>query len=170
MTKKEIILGLFREYGYAMSYAEIAERAGSTYNNVSHQIRLARKKGELPPLDWANMDDVIRLYKQELSHQEIAEKLGLTATTVGVYVSRLLKEGKIQSRGTHRGRREEHHGGAKLTREQVLEIHAKVDGGDSTSKDIAREYGITSATVRDIARGKTWPRVWAEYYEKEAKK
>lgn len=50
-------------------------------------------------------------------------------------------------------------GGAKLTKEAVLEILLLLDAGQQTQPQIARQFGITQTSVSAIATGKTWGHV-----------
>ena len=52
----------------------------------------------------------------------------------------------------------EKHGRAKLREGQVFEILAKRAEGLSLAK-IAKEYGVSPYTVRDIIQGKRWKHV-----------
>lgn len=44
---------------------------------------------------------------------------------------------------------------AKLTRDSVLEIRARLRSG-TTTRALAAEFGISAETLRDIRRGRTW--------------
>jgi len=56
-------------------------------------------------------------------------------------------------------RRGEAHHNAKLDRQAVLEIRARLAGGVSAS-DLARQYGINRSSISAIKRGLTW--AWVE--------
>jgi hypothetical protein len=54
----------------------------------------------------------------------------------------------------------EKNGRAKITVEQVLEIrHRAAHYYRGVYTDLSREYGISSATVRDIVKGKRWKHI-----------
>ncbi len=55
-------------------------------------------------------------------------------------------------------RRGEHNGSAKLTTDQVIQIREQSARG-LTQRQLAREYGICQATVRDIVLRKKWQHV-----------
>ena len=52
---------------------------------------------------------------------------------------------------------------AKLTTEQVRRIKTMLAEGLMRMSDIAREYGVTHATIGCIARGTSWRHVKAGY-------
>lgn len=52
----------------------------------------------------------------------------------------------------------EKHGNAKLTTPGVIEIKSRLRRGESQSV-LAREFGVTPAAVRSIARGQNWRHV-----------
>lgn len=58
-----------------------------------------------------------------------------------------------------RSRHGEKHRSAKLTAEQVRRIKTMLAEGLMRMSDIAREYGVTHATIRCIARGTSWRHV-----------
>jgi hypothetical protein len=58
-----------------------------------------------------------------------------------------------------RSRQGENHRSAKLTAEQVRKIKTILAEGLLRVSDIAREYGVTHATIACIARGTSWRHV-----------
>jgi hypothetical protein len=58
-----------------------------------------------------------------------------------------------------RSRQGENHRSAKLTVEQVRKIKTILAEGLLRVSDIAREYGVTHATIACIARGTSWRHV-----------
>lgn len=61
--------------------------------------------------------------------------------------------GKLQMRHTP---------GAKLTHEQVLEIREMVRAGVLSKAEIARRYGVTTKTIRNIETGAKWRALFAK--------
>ena len=54
----------------------------------------------------------------------------------------------------------EDHGGAKLTKEQILEIRNKYIPREYSYYKLAREYGVTFGHIRNIIQRKVW--AWLE--------
>jgi DNA invertase Pin-like site-specific DNA recombinase len=54
-----------------------------------------------------------------------------------------------------------HYSGVKLTAEDIPEIVRRYKAGEA-QKEIAKDYGISSATVSGIIRGKYWSHVTAQ--------
>lgn len=50
-------------------------------------------------------------------------------------------------------------GMSKLTAEAVLDIRSRYEPYVTTAKDLAAEYGVSTAAVKDILRGRTWKHV-----------
>lgn len=55
-----------------------------------------------------------------------------------------------------RSARGERHGHARLTEDQVLAIRGRHASGGISHVSLAREFGVSEATVRHIVHGETW--------------
>lgn len=53
----------------------------------------------------------------------------------------------------------ESHGQSKLTKNQVSEIRVRFYWDDVTKAELAREYGVSRATIRNIVNRKNWTHV-----------
>jgi hypothetical protein len=71
------------------------------------------------------------------------------------------RQSNIDDREQHgRTSRGEDHPGNKLTKERVLELRAKLDSGLHTTRELAKEYGLSKGTLHNIKTRKRW--AWLE--------
>jgi hypothetical protein len=61
-----------------------------------------------------------------------------------------------KGRRVNAGLKGESHGCSILTEQQVCEIFKRNSSGESTQKQLAKEYGVSIATVNHIMRGRLW--------------
>lgn len=138
-------------------------RWGDCKDNGADSVRQGvMRRGEECHATKLTSDDVaeIRALAGTVPKSKIAKKFGVNRTTVARIIRRegwnhiAPKEGEEIVKGALRGSQ---HGLAKLTDEQVREI-ITLDGS-ITDKEIARRFGVSSATVSLICRGKHWEHV-----------
>ena len=99
----------------------------------------------------STVDDLRKLLNFMEAHEPLKEAHAeLTPyTKTEVWNKGLTMPDSYGSKGTDNG-------AAKLNDKKVLEIRRLWDGKRGQIKQLARDYGVSSGTIRKIVRGETW--------------
>ena len=110
-------------------------------------------------LTWPLVREMRAKAAQRVSYATLAAAYGISRGQVGwvirgrSWASESAVPGGVRPDPTLRGDR---HPGAKLSREQVLEIRERYAAGGVTQAALAKEYGIGRATVGHVTSGRLW--------------
>lgn len=97
------------------------------------------------------IDTALTLLSAGLDVRSIAQRMGVSKSTIG----RIAKRAWPGIRVRRSYNRAESNPGTKLLSIDVELIRADLAAGRARA-EIAREYGVTVATISDIACGRTW--------------
>lgn len=130
---------------------------GFQLDNMADMVRKGRSlRGErhnCAKLTVEQVDEIRRRRADGMSQADLAAAFRVSRSAICLIVN---QREWTEIRGARPGRAMgERHGGAKLKREDVIEIRRACGGGES-QREIAARFGVNQVTVSAIQRRKTW--------------
>ena len=133
---------------------EIAEIVFLSQDTVKSYITRLKKEGALPtqkPKRISSKDRVLYLYKKGLSRKEIAQKLRIADSSVRVFISKLIAEGKIE-------KPEVQYGDKASRQEKVVWLYNFGVSQSDISKLLKFSYATITRDVGELRKNRTIPK------------
>lgn len=145
----------------------ISPLAGS---NIGRKLREETKEklsiinlGENNPrthLNWEDIQKIRKEYFEDKKMEQLAKCYGVTKSCIQHIVFNInWYDPNYNPPKNNFGRSGERNGGAKLTKEQIMEIRNRYKNENIFQKDLAAEYGVCRATIMRIVNNKHWKKI-----------
>jgi DNA-binding XRE family transcriptional regulator len=138
---------------------------GLRHGSKTHPERVARgERAANSILTEPEVIEIRRLYAAGgISHREIGERFGVSREAIGL-ITRGEHWRHVEADGVpqvtldpkRRGRPGEKNNSTRLNADQVLQIRALYAEGRSTYAELAKEFGVSSATIAFAVQRRTW--------------
>jgi hypothetical protein len=108
-----------------------------------------------------NYPELARLYNIGESYADMALAFGCKKSSIGRVIILLKKRGIIVRRKIDNAKQGENSSRAKLSNQNVKKIIVDLLNG-SSSLDLSKEYNVHIDTIRAIAKGRSWMRLFSD--------